>query len=632
MRWVTLFVALLAGPAAAQTPPAPKPPADDAKADAEFLLANYTKFEHRVPVRDGAKLFTVVYVPKDTSKTYPMLLLRTPYGVGPYGVDSSPLRLSPSPLFWKAGYIFVHQDVRGRMKSDGVFLHARPHNPAKKVPADVDESSDTFDTIEWLLKNVPGHNGKVGMAGISYPGFYTACAMIDAHPALKAVSPQAPVMDFFDGDDCRHNGAFLLAHNFRFFGAFPKLNPRMYAQKDTRDPDYGTPDGYQFFLNLGPLADADKKYFGTPEPFWADQMRHPDYDDFCKARDLRPHVKAVKPAVLTVGGWYDAEDLAGTFQCHQRVAATSPDCPEHVLVVGPWVHGGWARGDGDALGPVKFHAKTAAYYREKVELPFFEKHLKGVKTDALPKAALAFETGTNRWRRFDTWPPKDAKAVTYSFAAAGALTTDKPTGEGSDEYVSDPRRPVPYIEKTSPRMENDYMTADQRFAARRPDVLVYQTPVLTEDVCVAGPVEVELHVTTTGTDADFVVKLVDVYPDEHPDPDPNPADVRMGGYQQLVRGEPFRGKYRNSLSKPEAFAPGEPAVIKFAMPDVGHSFRAGHRVMVQVQSSWFPLIDRNPQTFRDIPTATEKDFLKQTHAVHRSAGRASGVTLRVVRP
>ena len=625
-RAALLLMFGLAAPVAAQTP-------DEAKADAAYLLANYTKFEYRVPMRDGAKLFTVVYAPKDTAKPYPVLLLRTPYGVGPYGPDSSPLRSLPSPLFWKAGYLFAHQDVRGRMKSDGVFVHARPHNPTKSAPADVDESSDTFDTIDWLLKNVPGHNGKVGMSGISYPGFYTACGMIDAHPALKAVSPQAPVLDFFDGDDCRHNGAFLLAHNFRFFGMFPKMNPKMYDKRDSRDPDYGTPDGYDYFLKLGPLSNIGR-VLDNAEPFWADQMAHPDYDDFCQARNLRPHIKAVKPAVLTVGGWFDAEDVAGTFACYQRVAETSPKCPQNVLVVGPWVHGGWARGDGDGLGPVKFHAKTAAYYREKVELPFFEQHLKGVApAEPLPKAALVFETGTNRWRRFDTWPPAEAKRVAYHFAADQALAAGKPpAGDAFDEYVSDPKKPVPSGEKVSPRMENDYMTADQRFAGRRPDVLAYQTPVLTEDTHVSGPVEVTLHVGTTGTDADFVVKLIDVYPDDFPDPEPNPSGVRMGGYQQLVRGEPFRGKYRASLSKPVPFEPGEPAVIAFTMPDVGHAFRSGHRVMVQVQSSWFPLIDRNPQTFRDIATAKEADFRKATHRVYRSEARPSGVTLRVVKP
>ena len=628
MRWAVLWVgvAFAVPPLVAQSP-------EQVQKDKEYVRASYTKFEYRVPMRDGVKLFTVAYIPKDTSKTYPMMMMRTPYGVGPYGPDAALGRLSPSPMFWKAGYIFVHQDVRGRFKSEGKFVHARPHNPAKKAPADIDESSDTYDTIDWLLKNVPGHNGKVGQSGISYPGFYTACGMIDAHPALKAVSPQAPVIDFFDGDDCRHNGAFLLAHNFRFFGMFPKMDPKMYGKRDSLDPDYGTPDGYDFFLKLGPLSNIGK-FFDNPAPFWVEQTRHPDYDDFCQASNLRPHIKGIKPAVLTVGGWYDAEDLAGTLYCYDRVAQSSPDCPQNVLVMGPWVHGGWSRGDGDALGNVSFDAKTGEYYREKVEFPFFENHLKGVEVkEPLPKAALIFETGTNRWRGFDAWPPKEATKVTHYFGAGQTLTTDKPTAaDAFDEYVADPSKPVPYIEKMSPRMEKDYMTADQRFAGTRPDVLVYQSPVLTEDTCIAGPIEVTLHVSTTGTDADFVVKVIDVYPDDHPDPDPNPTNVRLGGYQQLVRGEPFRGKYRNGLSKPEAFTPGEPATIKFALPDVSHSFRSGHRIMVQVQSSWFPFIDRNPQTFGDIAAAKPEDFVKATQRVNRSAARPSAITVRVVTP
>ena len=325
--------------------------ADEAKALKEHVLANYTKCEYKIPMRDGVKLFTVVYAPKDTQKTYPMLMHRTPYGVGPYGVDNYGDRLSTAALYLKSGYILVNQDVRGRMNSEGSFIDMRPHQPAKTKPAEVDESSDTFDTIEWLLKKVPGHNGKVGLLGISYPGFYAACGMIDAHPALKAVSPQAPVMDMFDGDDWRHNGALLLTHNFGFEQVFNKMTPKLYRKPGSTEFDYGTPDGYQFYLDMGPLANADIKHFKGSSPFWNEAMKHGNYDDFCKSRDLRPHVKNIKPAVLTVGGWYDAEDLAGTLHCYRRVAASSPDCPQNVLVMGPWVHGGWSRGDGDALGP-----------------------------------------------------------------------------------------------------------------------------------------------------------------------------------------------------------------------------------------------------------------------------------------
>jgi uncharacterized protein len=625
------------------------PPTDEGKVLREYVTSQYTKYEYEVPMRDGVKLFTVAYVPKDTKKSYPILMHRTPYGVGPYGVDNYNDRVSNMEAYLKAGYILVNQDVRGRMKSEGKFVDMRPHNPAKKEK-EIDESSDTYDSIDWLLKKIPGHNGRVGILGISYPGFYAAAALVDAHPALKAASPQAPVMDFFDGDDWRHNGALLLIHNFGFEQVFNKMTPQLYRKSGSTDFDFGTNDGYQFFLDMGPLANADKKHFKGVSPFWNEVMQHPNYDDYCKAKDLRPHIKNVKPAVLTVGGWYDAEDLAGPLNLHRRISSTSPDCPANLLVMGPWVHGGWSRGDGDTLGPLKFPSKPGEWYRKEIEFPFFEQHLKDVKATGLPKSALMYETGTNRWRSFDTWPPKDAEKVTFHFGA-GSSFNDSPSRvqkqldsesratinkklndlEGFDEFVSDPAKPVPYIERNNTRMDKEYMIADQRFAGRRPDVLVYKTPVFKEDVTIAGPIEVELHVSTTGTDADWVVKLIDVYPDDYPELDPNPTNVKMSGYQQLIRGEPFRGKFRNSMAKPEPFEPGKPTVVKFTMPDVSHSFRAGHRLMVQVQSSWFPFIDRNPQTFCDIGTATEADFKKATHRVYHSTAMPSGVSVRVVK-
>ena len=525
--------------------------------------------------------------------------------------------------------------MRGRLKSGGTFEDTRPHNPNKKSPKDIDESSDTFDTIDWLVKHVPGNNGKAGILGVSYPGFYAAHALIDAHPALKAASPQAPVTDMYDGDDFRHNGALLLAHNFDFMTWFPHQTPRAVVGRRPREFEYGTADAYKFFLGMGPLANADKVYLKGSAPYWSDMAKHPDYDDYCKDRDLRPHLKAIKPAVLTVGGWFDAEDLAGTLYVHKRIAETSPDCPQNVLVMGPWTHGGWTRGPGDAVGPVKFHVKTGEFYRDKVEFPFFEQHLKGEKKADLPKAALVFETGSNVWRKHDVWPPAKTEKAVFAFGPGGTLSGEWDAAGGADDYLSDPAKPVPYIEKVMTGMDGTYMTADQRFAGRRPDVLVYQTPELKEDVTAAGPVEVELHVATTGTDADFVVKLIDVYPEDYADPDAGPGAgpgaAKMAGYQQLVRGEPFRGKYRNSLSQPEPFEPGKPAVIKFTMPDIAHCFRSGHRLMVQVQSSWFPLIDRNPQTFCDISMCGPEAFKKATQTVFHSAAKPSGVTLRVVK-
>lgn len=600
----------------------------------EAVLAGYTKYEYRIPMRDGVKLFTSVYVPKDDSKPYPFLMMRTPYTVGPYGIDKYKDNLGPSGLFGKEGYIFVYQDVRGRWMSEGEFINMRPHN-SKKGPKDFDESTDTYDTIDWLLKNVKGHNGKVGQWGISYPGFYSAAGMIDAHPALKAVSPQAPINDWFVGDDFHHNGVLFLPHCFNFMANFGKPRPEPTTKFGYLPFEHGTPDGYDFFLKMGPLYNADKKYLKGNVAFWNDAMAHGTYDEFWQARNLRPHLKNIKPAVLTVGGWFDAENLFGALETYKNVEKQSPDNPANTIVMGPWVHGGWSGGDGDKLGDTKFNAKTAHYYREQIEFPFFEFHLKGKGNWKAPEAWM-FETGTNVWRKYDAWPPKGSESTTLYFQANEKLTGTKPNSENPttnefDEFVSDPNKPVPYYDKTNIGMAKEYMVADQRFAAQRPDVLVYQTGPLTDDLTIAGAIEVKLYVSTTGTDADWVVKLIDVYPDDYPDPDPNPTGVKMGGYQQMLRGDIFRGKFRNSFEKPEPFEPGKPTLVKFVMPDVCHCFRTGHKIMVQVQSTWFPLADRNPQTFCDIYNCKESDFKKATHRVYRAGEMASGVTVRVVK-
>jgi uncharacterized protein len=611
-----LLAALAPGAAAAQ--------------GAAEIKAGYTKYEYRVPMRDGKRLFTAVYVPKDDSKKYPILMTRTPYSVRPYGASSYRDNLGPSPHFAKAGYIFVYQDVRGRWMSEGEFVNMRPHRPDKK-DRETDESTDTYDTIAFLLKKVPNHNGKVGLWGISYPGFYTAAGMIDAHPALKAASPQAPVTDWFIGDDFHHNGALFLPHLFNFMAVFDRPRPQPVRKLDARF-DHGTPDGYDFFLNMGPLNEANKRFLKGQAAFFDEVMKHGTYDDFWKARNIRPHLKDIRPAFLTVGGWFDAENLFGALEVYKNVKKLSPRTSNR-LVMGPWDHGGWNRGDGDKLGDVAFNAKTAEYYRKNIEFPFFEHHLKGAKLKHAPEAWV-FETGTNVWRKHDAWPPKGAKARSFYFHPRGRLRDKAPREnkdeDGYDEYLSDPARPVPYTDKTVIGMAPEYMTADQRFAARRPDVLVYRTEELEEDVTVAGPIQVELFVSTTGTDADFVVKLIDVYPPDYPDPSPNPAGVKMGGYQQLVRGDVMRGKFRDSFEKPRPFKPGQVAAVKFALPDVYHTFRAGHRIMVQVQSSWFPLVDRNPQTFVDVYSAKASDFKKATHRVHRAPDRASRVTVQVL--
>ncbi|GAC1469634.1 MAG: CocE/NonD family hydrolase [Isosphaeraceae bacterium] len=594
------------------------------------VKARYTKFEYRIPMRDGARLFTAVYVPKDVSEHYPILLTRTPYNVKPYGVDQYKADLGPSALFGKEGYIFAYQDVRGRWMSEGTFVNVRPEKDGK---ATVDESTDTYDTIDWLVKHVEGNNGKVGMYGISYPGFYTAAGLIDAHPALKAASPQAPVIDWFIGDDWHHNGAFFLTHCFNFLSTFGRPRPEPTANFEFKF-DHETPDGYDFFLRMGPLSNIDKTYFKKDVAFWNEVMAHGTYDGWWKARNLRPHLKNVKPAVMTVGGWFDAENLFGALECYRAIEKNSPDAVANTLVMGPWFHGGWSGGVGDRLGHVSFNARTSEFYREQIELPFFQRHLKGKEpAEALPEAYV-FETGTNRWRKLDAWPPRSAKPKTIYLRDGGALAFDPPRDEDSqafDEYVSDPARPVPFQGEIDNRMSREYMTADQRFASRRLDVLTYQSPALTKDLIVAGPLKVTLHVTTTGTDADFVVKLIDVYPDNASPSVLNDeaGAFRLGGYQQLVRGDVMRGKFRKSFEAPEPFAPGKPAEVSFTMPDTCHAFRPGHRLMVQVQSTWFPLVDRNPQTFVDIYKASPSDFQKATQRIFRSKGMASRLEVLV---
>ena len=592
------------------------------------VKAHYTKYEHMIPMRDGVRLHTAVYMPKDDTKDYPILMNRTPYSIRPYGVDAYRSRLGPSDRFAEEGYIFVYQDVRGRMGSEGTFVNMTPHVPVKVGPADIDESSDTYDTVEWLIKNVPNHNGKVGQWGISYPGFYTAAGMIDAHPALKAVSPQAPITDWFVGDDFHHNGAFYLAHAFGFLTRFdqPVDDP---TRQRPQPFDYRTPDAYAFYLKLGPLSNVNERHFKGKSALWNELMDHTTYDAYWQARNLRPHLRNIRPAVMTVGGWFDAEDLFGPLKVYESVEKNSPGA-YNILVMGPWAHGAW-RGPGDHLGHVPFNAKTAEFFREKIEFPFFEHFLRDADDPELPDAYM-FETGTNQWRRYDSWPPKNVSTRTLYFHDKGRLSFDPPTGATGlfDEYVSDPDKPVPFIPNISISMTREHMLDDQRFASTRPDVLVFQTDVLEDDVILAGPVKNTLHVSTTGTDSDWIVKLIDVYPGDFPNPSPNPTGVRMGGYQQLIRGEAIRGKFRDSLERPEPFEPGKPTRIEYVMPDVYHAFRRGHRIMVQIQSTWFPLIDRNPQKFVDIYNATEDDFQKATQRVYRSGRQASRLQVQVL--
>jgi len=618
--------------------------ADDDKPPAYEPREHYTKYEYRVPVRDGRKLFTAVYVPKDQTRRYPFLMMRTPYGCGPYGVDRFGIKhLAPGEDFLKAGYIFVCQDVRGRHLSEGEFIEMTPHRPIKKGTADVDESSDTHDSVQWLLDHVAGHNGRVGLWGISYPGFYTAASIIDSHPAIKAASPQAPIADLFMGDDSYHGGAFMLAANFGFYTGFKPQQAPVLPAKAPPQFDWGTLDGYEFHLQQGNLDALSARLAkdGGANPYFDVQIQHDRYDEFWRSRAITPHLKNIRAAVLTVGGWFDAEDLAGSLAIFRAIGRQSP-AADNRLVMGPWVHGGWVGAPGRQLGRVQFRQPTSEQFQKDVLLPFFEQHLR----DAAPKLPVAratvFETGTNVWRRYDAWPPREAQPRTLYFAPGGKLGFTPPAAAQPefDSWISDPNKPVPFIGYTALGVPQEYMVSDQRFAATRPDVLTFRSDVLEEDVTIVGPVVARLFASTSGTDADWVVKLIDVYPPELEEEaakkrkprteDVEPQESALGGYQQLVRGDPLRGRFRKGFDAPRAMVPGQVEELRVELQDVNHSFRRGHRIMVQLQSSWFPLIDRNPQTFVPIRSARPEDFQAATQKLYRWQGQASGLEIKVV--
>ena len=598
------------------------------QAAARAAAARFEKREVLIPMRDGVKLHTTIFVPRDRGARYPILLRRTPYSCAPYGSDYPEIgRISSNAGLLDDGYVFAIQDVRGRFMSEGVFEDVRPHNPKKSAPTDIDESSDTFDTIEWLVKNVPEARPEVGMFGISYPGFYAAMGMIDAHPALRAVSPQAPVADWFF-DDFRRHGALYLPHSFNFLFAFVQPRDGGPTSRPAVRFKHGTQDGYDFFLRLGPLANAETRYFKGGVAFWNELAKHPNYDAFWKARCILPHLRNTAPAVLYVGGWFDAEDLYGPLKAYRATEAQNPKV-DNRIVMGPWYHGGWARVDGDRLGHAWFASKTSLHYRENYERAFFAEHLHRRKSMRAFEAAM-FDTGKNEWQEFDRWPPSGFETAVFHFEADGALTTKRPKTAGADEFLSDPDKPVPYTEAVDIGMTKEFMTDDQRFAARRPDVLSYRTEALAADVSMAGPITADLWVSTSETDADWIVKVVDVFPDDAPDWDGLAAGRHMSGYQMLVRAEVIRGRFRNSYEKPEPFVPGQATRVRFELQDVLHTFRKGHRIMVQVQSTWFPLVDRNPQKYvANVFAATESDFRKAVHRVHRSTEHPSAIEVRV---
>ncbi len=594
--------------------------------DSIWFQTNYNKKEYYIAMRDGVRLWTVVFSPKDKSITHPFLLMRTPYSCEPYEKDKFPSRVRYARLM-KEGYIFVQQDVRGRWMSEGVFEDIRPFNPNKK-DKEFDEASDTYDTAEWLLKNVANHNGNIGVLGISYPGFYATMSILSRHPAIKAVSPQAPVTDWFIGDDFHHNGALMLMDAVNFYSGFgqPRPKPTTIAPRTLQ---HKTEDGYQFFLNLGGISNVKTKFFGDSIKFWNDLVAHPNYDAFWKARNPTPFLTNIQPAVLTVGGWFDAEDCYGALRVYEAIKEQNPAFAKNHLVMGPWFHGGWERSDGSFLGNVNFGSKTSEYYRDNIQLRFFEHYLKGKGKMDLAEV-MFFETGSNEWKDYQAFPPKEAISTSFFLTENNKISDTSPSiSKSYDEYVSDPQKPVPYTEDVHLMRTREYMTDDQRFAARRPDVLVYQTDVLTEDITVNGKIGVDLFVSTTGTDADFIVKVIDVFPDNQRKW--SNSTVPMTGYQMLLRGEPFRGRFRESFENPIPFKPKKVAEIKFDMPAIAHTFKRGHRLMIQVQSTWFPLVDRNPQQFIDIYNAKEEDYKKATQRIYHDKKRPSHINLMLIK-
>jgi len=583
--------------------------------DSLYVKEHYNKSELTITMRDGVKLFASVYAPKDTSRQYPIILTRTPYSVGPYGLGATRNRMVPSINEVREGYIFVYQDVRGRYMSEGTFVDLRPYQPAKKAATDIDETTDTYDTVDWLVKNLPHNNGRVGITGISYPGFYTTMGTIDAHPAVKATSPQAPIADPFVGDDEHHNGAFFLAQNFMFYTFFGYARP-VPTTRTVFSFRPWTMDSYKFFLAMGPLSNANKLYFKDSVAMWGRLMQHETLDEYWKQLLVYPHLKNIKPAVMTVGGWFDQEDMLGPLKTYKEIEKNNPGA-KNMLVMGPWFHGEWNRDDGERLGDLTWGSKTSPWFQENVQLPFFNYYLKGKGEE--PRAeAIVFETGANVWHQLESWPPKNAVEKKLYLHPNGVLGFDL-AAESQDsfsEYVSDPGKPVPYTRNIRFDVSHEFLGEDQRFAATRPDVLVFEGEKLTDDVTIAGPIIASLQVSTTGTDADWVVKVIDVFPDDSAGV--TRSGVPVGGYQMLVRGDVFRGKFRESLSKPVPFVPNEITPVEFELRDVLHCFKKGHRMMVQIQSTWFPLVDRNPQKFVNIRTATESDFQKATHRVYHS--------------
>ena len=603
-------------------------PTQRAVAQQSEIQRDYIKRSVRISMRDGKKLFTTIYEPKDRSRKYPIMINRTPYSTQPYGNQMS-RRIAPSTFMQREGYIFVHQDVRGRWMSEGDFDNMRPN---VDNPKQIDESSDTYDTIDWLLTNVENNNGKCGIWGISYPGFYSAAALPDHHPALVASSPQAPISDFFF-DDFHHHGAYLLGYfqaNSTFGFQHDGPTPRQWYRSIRPNQS----DPWSFYMGLGPMSEAGRFHRG--DFFWKQIVSHPNYDEFWQRRAIVPHLKDIKTNVLTVGGLFDAEDLYGPLHIYQAIEKNNPDT-FNALVMGPWSHGDWASLYPRAkVGKLAFSERVSEYYQRDVEAPFFRFFLKdqGEKPDF---EALIYDCGLRKWNKYAKWPPADAEEVKLYFGADRKLTKTPPadSGKESTSFVSDPADPVPYRQRQDLELRftpRAYMSDDQRFATNRPDVLSFQTETLEQPMTLTGDLLAHLVVSTTGTSADWIVKLIDVYPDDHPFVTGSDEGLDFRGFQQMVRSEVIRGRFRNSYEKPEPFVAGEVAEVNLPLQDVCHTFKKGHRIMVHVQSTWFPLIDRNPQKYVDnIFEAKREDFIRATHTLYHSPENPSWIEVRVER-
>ncbi|WBX71806.1 CocE/NonD family hydrolase [Tenacibaculum retecalamus] len=602
----------------------------DTKVKNTYVKDNFTKKEVTITMRDGVKLHTTIYTPKDTSKTYPILMQRTPYSSRPYGDGKFKTKIGPNTILMKEGNIVVYQDVRGRWMSEGVYDNMRAYIP-NKTPKQADETTDTYDTIDWLVKNTPHNNGKVGTWGISYPGHYATVSAIDAHPALKAASPQACIGDFFF-DDFHHNGAFLLSY-FRAISLFGTYKDQPTDSAWYSFPKMDTQDQYQFFLDKGSLKNLNdffqydkldvastKKKDQIDDFFWKEIVEHPNYDETWQSKGIIQHLDKVPSTVATmiVGGLFDAEDLYGSLETYKNIEKNQPN-NYNTLVFGSWDHGGWARNKvANKVGNYYFGDSISLKFQKEVETKFFNHFLKGdgSKNSGLPEAYV-FDSGKKEWKSYDVWPPKEAKKQSFFLSSNQELTASKKDNSKVD-FISDIKRPVPYSEdiKTvfTPRK---YMTDDQRFAARRPDVLVYETEVLTDDFTLAGDILAKLKVATTGSAADWIVKVIDVHPaDLKNDNKEMQSHLKLSNYHMMVRSEVLRGRFRNSFSNPEPFTPNMKTDVNIKLQDVFHTFKKGHKLQIQVQSTWFPLIDLNPQTYVDnIYKADEKDFKTQTHSV-----------------